>query len=415
MRTRLSPVEAVRIILDNIHVTGVETVTLPDALDRVLAEHVESPIDMPQWNNSAMDGYAARASDVRDRCPVELTIVEEIPAGLFPTKSLGAGQCTRLFTGAPVPESADSVIRQEDTTALGKGSVRINDDRDAGCNVRPRGEDIQKGAVVVAKGTNIGPAQLGVLASVAHRDIAVVRRPLVAIMATGDEIVDVDERDAILAGEKIASSNTYTLQSLVQRAGGLPINLGIAKDDPDDLRQRLGHATEADVVVTSGGVSVGEHDYLRPVLDELGMDLKFWRIRMRPGAPVGFGVIGNVPWIGLPGNPVSTMVTFELFAKPAIRKALGHETLFPRTFKVKTAEPLETAAPLQHFLRVTIDESNGPPTARLTGPQGSGILTSMEKADALMIVPEDKRKIASGERLDAFYLDETRYVREVPF
>jgi molybdopterin molybdotransferase len=261
----------------------------------------------------------------------------------------------------------------------------------------------------------LGPAHLGVVASLARPQVRAHRRPQVAILGSGDEIAELDEAEAILAGKKIASSNTYTLSALLSMTGADVCNLGIAKDDPADLRARLTKAKSADVIVTTAGVSVGEHDHLRAVLDELGLQPGFWRIRMRPGAPVGYGILNGRPWIGLPGNPVSTMVTFELFVRPLLRKLAGHRGLFRRPVTVRTTERIVLGPRLRHFLRAIVSEDNGSLVARLTGPQGSGILTSMARANALLIVPENKSEVAEGESLQAIRLDETAHVEQPPF
>jgi molybdopterin molybdotransferase len=415
-----SPGEAARAILAAIAPLPAEAVPLSDALDLVLAEDVTSRIDLPPWDNSAMDGYAVRSADVAaGGPPVDLTVIETIPAGGFPAKLIGPGECARIFTGAPLPEGADGVIRQEDATPLeGGGRVRINDLRDAGKNVRYRGEDIRKGAAVLGAGTLLGPAQLGVLASIGTAHAPVHRRPVVAFMGSGDEIVDLDRGDEVLAGRKIASSNTYTLSGLIRREGAIPLNLGIARDDPADIRRRLEPLTQvrsADLVVTTAGISVGEHDHMRGVFEALGGRLDFWRIRMRPGAPVGFGTLHGVPWIGLPGNPVSAMVTFELFVRPAIRKLMGHATFFRRTVGVRVTERLHYPPRLTHFLRALVTERDGTLEARLTGPQGSGILTSMAKANALLVLPAERDEVEPGETLQAIRLDETGHVVEPEF
>ena len=410
----LTPREAARTVLSDLHPLAPERVSLSSALGRLLAADVVSPIDLPPWNNTAMDGYAARGADLQSP-GVELRVLEVVHAGRFPSKPVGPGECTRIFTGAPMPEGADGVVRQEDTTALGETRVRIDKVRDAGKNVRHRGEDLRKDSVVLGRGTPLEPAELGVLASIAEREIAVYRRPRVAFMGSGDEIAELDEREAILAGKKIASSNSYTLDAMIRRAGAEPLNLGIARDDPADVRQKLSGASSADLLVTSAGVSVGEHDHLRAVFEEMGGTVTFWRIRMRPGAPVGFGKLGGVPWIGLPGNPVSTMVTFELFVRPAIRRMLGYTGLFRRTVPVRVEEPIRLGPPLKHFLRAVVTERDGERTARLTGPQGSGILTSMVLANALLIVPEDQRTVEAGVRLEAIMLEEPMHVEEPPY
>ena len=413
-RTRLTPEQAAREILSAVGVLDAESVPLPAALGRVLAAPVVAPFDLPRWDNAAMDGYAVRSEDL-PAAGTTLAVVEEIAAGRFPERALGPDECARIFTGAPIPRGADGVIRQEDATRLDARTVRIEDLRDAGRNVRRRGEDIAEGARVLEPGAELGPAQIGVLASLACAAVEVHRRPRVAILGTGDEIATLDERDEIIAGTKIASSNSYTMAAMAARAGAEVVDLGIARDDPEALRERLALAADADLIVTSGGMSVGEHDYLRALLQGTDAALLFWRLRMRPGAPVGFGRYGGVPWIGLPGNPVSTMVTFELFVRPAIRKLSGHRRLFRRSTPVRLAEPVSTNAPLRHFLRVKVESEGGTLVARLTGPQGSGILSSMAKADALLVVPEDRQRVDAGETLPAILLDEPVHVTEPPY
>ena len=381
---------------------------LDDALGSVLAEDVVSPLDIPPWTNSAMDGYATRGEDVRGATaaqPVRLRVIENLPAGSFPIRAIGAGECARIFTGAPLPEGADSIIRQEDTDE-GAATVTIVKDRDVGGNIRRAGEDIRKGSMVLGEGTELGPAQLGVLASLAVANPLVYRRPRVAILGSGDEIVDIDQPEEILSGRKIASSNTHTLVALVRQTGGAPVTLGIAADTPESLREHLGRAQDCDLLVTTAGISVGEHDYIRAVLDELGATQRFWKLRMRPGAPVGFGLLGEVPWIGLPGNPVSTMVTYELFVRPAIRKMMGHERAFRRSVPVPMAEPIVLKPKLQHFLRGIVTEGPHGAEARLTGPQGSGILTSMVRANALLVIPEGQQETPVGATVQALILND---------
>ncbi len=407
-----TPAAAAQHIVDSVRPLPPVRRPLRETLDLVLAETVVSPLDLPPWDNSAMDGYAVRAADVADAGTV-LRVIESVAAGAFPTRDLGRGEATRIFTGAPLPAGADTVIRQEDTTLAGD-RVTINDLRDRGRNTRQRGGDIARGATVLAAGTTLGPAQLGVLASIAHAQPLVHPAPRVAFVGTGDEIADLDERDAIVAGRKIASSNSYTLHGLIRRAGGEPVDLGLARDTRDSLAERLQAARGADLIVTSAGVSVGEHDLVRDVVQQLGGEVALWRVRMRPGAPLGFGTLHGAPWIGLPGNPVSTMVTFELFARPAIRRLMGQPLAFRRTTAVQLIEPVTLGPPLRHYLRVIVT-SGSPPKAQLTGPQGSGILTSMTKANALLIVPENRTEVAAGETLDALILDDPHHVAAPPF
>ena len=405
----MTPAEAARVIVASVQPLAPERRRLRDALDAVLAEDVTSPIDLPPWDNSAMDGYAVRGADLRDGA--SLAVIDTIPAGTFPGKTVGTGQAIRIFTGAPLPQGADTVLRQEDTEQGANGHVTVRNTRDTGKNIRRRGEDIRKGALVLPRSTALGPAQLGVLASIAHDRPLVHRTPRVAFMGSGDEIVDLDQKQEILAGTKIATSNSYTLDALIRRAAAEPIDLGVARDTKESLREHLEGAKGADVLVTTAGVSVGEHDLVRDVLHELGGELKFWRIGMRPGAPVGFGSLGGIPWIGLPGNPVSTMVTFELFVRPAIRRLQGHVLPFRRTVRVVVREPITLGPQLRHYLRAVVAGGD----ARLTGPQGSGILTSMARANALLIVPADMPAVAAGTELDALVLDDPQHVAEPPY
>jgi len=421
----LSAREAATRIVSAVEPLGAGRVALDDALGQVLAENIISPLDIPAWTNSAMDGYAARGDDVRGASLEHarvLTVIEQIPAGHFPTRAIGPGECSRIFTGAPLPEGADTVIRQEDTDG-GADRVVITRDRDIGLNIRRAGEDIRKGATVLAPGAPLGAAELGVLASLAVATPLVHRRPRVAILGGGDEIVDIDQPEEILSGRKVASSNTHTLMALVRLAGGVPVNLGIARDTPESVQAHLERAADCDLLVTTAGISVGEHDHLRGVIEAMGGRVDFWKLRMRPGAPVGFGSLTirasdrpTIPWVGLPGNPVSTMVTFELFVRPAIRRLLGHPLPFRAATEVELEAPIRLGPKLQHFLRAVVsDHPTVGPSVRLTGSQGSGILTSMVKANALLIVPEGTQECEQGARMDALLLEDWRHQVTPPF
>jgi molybdopterin molybdotransferase len=415
--TSLSASDAALRILAEVRRQPPVRIPLDDALGGVLADPVVSPIDIPAHTNSAMDGYAVRADDVRgasEEAPRRLRVVETIPAGRFPTRGIGPGECARIFTGAPLPDGADSVIRQEDTD-VGATEVAIHRDRDAGANIRRAGEDVRTGATVLDAGTELGAAQLGVLASLAVAAPLIHRRPRVAILGSGDEIADLDRPDEILSGRKTASSNTHTLTALIRLAGAHPVNLGIAADTPESLRTHVTGALDCDLLVTTAGISVGEHDHLRAVMEELGTEIIFWKLRMRPGAPVGFGVLRGVPWIGLPGNPVSAMVTFELFVRPAIRKMMGHRLPFRRTLPVRVAERIVLGPRLQHFLRAIVTEADREPVARLAGPQGSGILTSMVRANALLVIPEGQHETPEGAMVRALRLNDPLHLAEPPW
>ena len=405
--TRLAVDAASAQVLAGVRPLDGEPVALEAALGRILAWDVSSPVSLPPWDNASMDGFAVRAEDVRGASaerPVRLRVLETIPAGRRATRTIGTGDAARIMTGAPVPDGADSVVRVEDTDA-GAEVVMIRDDRDASRNVRQRGEDVRADTVVLRAGTLLGAAHIGVLASVGCAQPVVHKRPRVAILATGDELVPVERFAEVLGGERIVSSNSYALEAAVRAAGGEPVALGIAADDPDALADKLRGAEGCDVVLTSGGVSVGDFDFTREVVQRLGGTLDLWRVRMRPGAPLGFGTLFGVPWLGLPGNPVSALVTFELFARPLIRVLAGYRRPHRRTIDVVLGERISLAAPLVHFLRATLIEVGGElPCARLTGSQSSGMLTSMANADVLLVVPPEPAEVPAGARLRAIPL-----------
>ena len=406
--TRLGVLEASAHMLADVRPLPHEDVAIERALGRVLARDVVSPVFLPPRDNASMDGFAVHADDVRGASaeqPVELRVIGTVAAGSVFAGAIGRGQAVRIMTGAYVPAGADSVVRVEDTDGAAD-RVSIRDDRDAGRNIRLRGEDVRGDQVVMRAGTAIAAPHVGVLAAVGRATVPVYRKPRVAILATGDELVTLDRFSEVLDGTRIVSSNSYALAAAVIGAGGEPVPLGIAPDDPAALAGRLRAAEGCDVVLTSGGVSVGDFDYTRQVVAELGGTLSLWRVRMRPGAPLGFGTLFGVPWLGLPGNPVSALVTFELFGRPLIRMLGGHARPHRRTIGVTLAEPLRLGAPLTHFLRVALeDTADGYPVARLTGAQSSGMLTSMSSADALLIVPSDPLDVPAGATLRALPLD----------
>ncbi len=404
---RLSVEEAAAQIIAAVAPLPSESVPLRDALGRVLARDVLSPVTLPPWDNSSMDGYAVRSSDVQAAgtgSRVMLDVLETVAAGSMATQPVRPGTAIRIMTGAPIPEGADTVIRVEDTDA-GVHRVEIRDNRDAGRNVRPRGEDLRAGGVAVAAGTLLGPGAVGVLASVGAARVEVHRAPRVAVLTSGDELVDVGSIEEVRRGTRIVSSNSYSIGAAVRLAGGEPMDLGIARDDPAVLRAALERARGADLVITTGGVSVGAFDFTREVVSALGAEMKFWRVRMRPGAPVSFGMIGDTPWLGLPGNPVSALVTFELFARPAIRRMRGESRPYRRPVRVTVDEPVTINAPLTHFLRAVVSRNSDDQLfARLTGPQGSGLLTSMARANALLVIPPERQQVPRGEQVMALLL-----------
>jgi molybdopterin molybdotransferase len=408
--TRLGVIEASSHMLAGVTPLEGEAVPLDRALGRVLAREVVSAVTLPPWDNASMDGFALRGADVAgasaDR-PVQLRVVETIAAGKRGTRHIGPGEAARIMTGAPVPPGADSVVRVEDTEGGSDAAmVAVRDGRDAGRNVRARGEDIRADSVVLAAGTAITAAHVGVLSSVGCAAPFVHRRPRVAILATGDELVPLERFADVRAGERIVSSNSYSLAAAVQAAGGDAVALGIAPDEPGALARRLRSAEGCDMVLTSGGVSVGDFDYTREVVGTLGGELSLWRVRMRPGAPLGFGRLFGVPWLGLPGNPVSALVTFELFARPLLRVLGGHRRPHRPMVQVVLREEVQLAAPLTHYLRAVLTpEDDGRIVGSLTGPQSSGMLTSMAAADALLVLTGDQTTFPAGTLVPAMVLD----------
>ena len=392
-------------ILAAIHPLGTETIRLRDALGRVLANDARSPIEHPPWDNSSMDGYAVHAADAANASkssPVVLPVAETVRAGQRPSAPLRAGTAVRVMTGAPVPDGTDTVIRVEDTDR-GTEFVTIHDHRDLRKNIRLRGVELHKNDIAVYSGTVIGPAQIGVLASVGAAKVRVHKVPSVAVIASGDELVDLDKFSEVEAGHAIVSSNSYTIRAAAAATGATIADYGIVRDDPRALANRIHAARTSDLIVTTGGVSVGAFDHTRDVVRGLGGDVRIDRVRMRPGAPLAFGLIQGVPWLGLPGNPVSALVTFELFARPLIRRLRGEHAIFPLPVPVIVDESIELQAPLTHFLRCVVRPGDdGELHARLTGSQSSAILTSMTIATGLLIVPHDRMRVGVGARLYAF-------------
>jgi molybdopterin molybdotransferase len=386
--------EAIGIILRAVEPLGVETVPLLEAQGRVLGEGLAARRDQPPWDNSAMDGYAVRWEDV-DRSPSKLAVIEEIPAGALSKKKVGKGEAARIFTGAPMPEGADTVIRQEDTRAEG-ATVVILKSSHAGEHVRPRGQDVKTGQPVLPSGAVMRPAMIGMAAAMGYAQATVHKRPRVAILTTGDELA---EPGSPIAPNQIYNSNAYSLAAQVSEAGGEPRRLGPVKDDPKELTERLREALDADAVIVSGGVSVGEYDYVKDVLKSLDMETRFWGVNIRPGHPTLFGTIKNRPIFGIPGNPVSTMVTVELFVRPAVLKMAGHANLFRPVVEATLETEFANRPGRVHFVRVIVNRTETGYTVKPTGIQDSGILLSMVQAQGLMILPADAKTIPAGSRV----------------
>ena len=388
-------------------------VPLADALGYALAVPVVSDIALPPWDNAGMDGYAVRRADVSTAsadAPVSLRVIATAAAGVdvAALPAIGAGEAVRIMTGAPVPPGTDAVVRIEDTDG-GTDVVQIHDARDlAGRgNVRPRGEDVSDGETLFAAGTRIGASHLGVLASIGCATVMVHRRPRVTVLSSGDELVLVDRFDEVRAGRRIVASSTYSLPPVLRDAGADVTVAPLVPDTLDAMTHAISSAIDGgcDLLVTTGGVSVGAHDYTRDALVALGGQVDFWRARIRPGGPIGTGSVRGVPWLGLPGNPVSTMVTGALFAWPLVRALGGHTRRSHRVVRATLRERVETPAPLTYFLRVQLDrQPTGEYDAVLAGPQGSNLLRTMAMADALLVIPESCTMANAGDVFDAIVL-----------
>jgi len=386
-------------ILSRVGPLSVERVDIMGALGRVLAEPIVSRATIPPWPNSSMDGYAVRAQDTNGE-PVELAIVGRIIAGAMPSRPLRAGESMRIFTGAPLPEGADAVVPQEDVAADDR-RVTVRGRIAPGAYVRPAGEDVRTGDLVVKPGGVVGAAEVGLLATLGYSQVRVYRRPRVAILSTGNELADLGTQPG---PAQIPNTNTYSLMAQVIESGGEPTNLGVAPDQLEAITERVRWGlAAADVLVTSAGVSVGELDLVREALERSGAELHLWQVSMRPGKPITFGTRDGRPVFGLPGNPVSAMVTFELFVRPALRRMAGADVIDRPRIRARALDRIANPGSQRGYLRVTLTPDGLSYGARLTGDQGSAILRSMVLADGLAVVAPDTT-IAAGEAVDVIVL-----------
>ena len=387
----LSVEEALEQILAKVRPLPTERVELVASLGRVLAATVRSTRVIPPWPNSSMDGYAVRANDTHPGAA--LTVVGRIVAGALPDRPIGTGETMRIFTGAPLPGGADAVVPQEDVD-VAEPRVHLRAAAERGAYVRPAGEDVQVGDLVLEPGTVIGPAEIGLLATLGHSQVEVSRRPRVAVLSTGSELADLGVEPG---PAQIPNSNSYSLMAQVMEAGGTAVNLGVAPDRLDVIAERIRRGAEADVLVSSAGVSVGDLDLVRDALVAAGAELHLWKVNMRPGKPITFGTLGHRPVFGLPGNPVSAMVTFELFVRPALLAAQRRRRLNRPRVHAVAAERIVNRGSRRVYLRVSLEEREGRWRARLTGDQGSGILRSMVAADGLAVLAGDTTLNAGAE------------------
>jgi len=384
-------------------VVGIEQVNIRAALGRVLAKDIVSPVDVPAHDNSAMDGYAVRHADLSAHGETTLTVVGSAFAGKPYTGTIGKGECVRIMTGGVVPEGMDTIVMQEHVRAAG-GKVTIGTGHRRNQNLRRAGEDLARGGVALARGKLIGPADIGLVASLGIAEAAVFRKLRVAFFSTGDELVSIGTP---LATGQIYDSNRYTIGAMLARLGCVAIDMGVVADDPAALEQAFRDAAaSADVVITSGGVSVGEADYVKQLMDRLG-EVVFWKIAMKPGRPLAYGRVGHAHFFGLPGNPVSVMATFYQFVRDALYVLMGRDPVPPiPMLKVRCTSALKKAPGRTEFQRGILTANGaGGYSVRTTGEQGSGILSSMAQANCFIVLPVDAGNLEPGTPVDVQVLE----------
>ncbi len=394
----ISVEEAQKIILNKIETMPSERVLLSESLGRTLAEEITSPLDHPPWDTSAMDGYAVHFSDTTTaspETPCNLRVVETIPAGALPQKKVHPGEAAKIMTGAPMPAGADGVVKVEDSNGSDK-TVAVFTKCEHGDYIRFKGEAIRKGDAVLERGMRIRSAEIAMMASIGKSVVPVFQQPRIAVLSTGDELADLDETRG---PDKILNSNGYGLAAQVIEAGGTAINLGIAKDDRKHLEEKIASGLSADFLIISGGVSMGDYDFVLEVLEKLGVSMHLWKVAMKPGKPVAFGTKARRPIFGLPGNPVSSMVTFEQFVRPAILKASGRTQISRPLITATLQEDIHKRPGRRQFLRAVLSLEDGTYQVRSTGAQGSAVLMSLVKANALMILPEAGEQIKAGTKI----------------
>ncbi|TWJ19810.1 molybdopterin molybdotransferase MoeA [Geobacter argillaceus] len=385
--------EARKIILDSIAPLGVEQVGLLDAAGRIIAEEIVAPRDLPLTDNSAMDGYAVITADCRETARLQVTGF--IPAGGEIVSAVVPGTAIKIMTGAPVPPGCDAVVPVEET-AEENGVVTIKAPVVQSQHIRFTGEDIAAGETAITAGTLLRPPEIGLLASFGYAVVRVYRRARVAILSTGDELVHLGTPPT---PGRIVNSNSFSLAAAVKEIDAEPVLLGIARDNRDSLQAKMVEGLKADALITSAGVSAGDLDLVRDVLAELGIRQLFWRVDMKPGGPTAFGLKGTTPVFSLPGNPVSTMITFEEFVRPALLKMMGHTRVVRHRVPATLREEVRKKAGKVNFLRVRLERIDGNLVATTSGDQNTGILKTMIQADGVALLPKDRTSFAAGEEL----------------
>jgi molybdopterin molybdotransferase len=406
MTKLLSVEEALNKVLEEITTLGIERVDLLSSLDRVIREDIIAPSDIPLTANSAMDGYAVIAKDLENASsenPIKLEVIEDLPAGYLAKSQITSGQAIRIMTGATIPEGADSVVMVEVTKKFEDKFVEIFESVKVGQHIRLRGEDLKKGDLLIKSGTLLRASQVGVIASVQRPFVKVSRRPVVAILSTGDELVEIEEP---LSPGKVVNANSYSLAALVKESGAIPIVQPIAKDNEEEIRNSIKVSLAADFIVSSGGVSVGDYDYVKPALESLGAELKFWRVSMKPGKPLVFGLLSGKPYFGLPGNTVSSMLSFLLFVRPALGKAMGQTPPWTmQEIDVILSSRASSKGDRRTYLRANLSYKEGKFYAQLALKQGSGVSSSMLGANALVILEEGITELKEGSSAKALLIN----------
>ncbi|HWR45518.1 gephyrin-like molybdotransferase Glp [Sporomusa sp.] len=405
MRTGILLEEAQQILLEKVHSLQTSCVTLFEAVGRILSQDIQAKTDLPPFNRSPLDGYALQARDTAEAdtlSPVSLAVIEEVPAGYMPRQKVTAGTAIKIMTGAPIPEGADVVIKYEDVE-WEQNTVRLFHKLKAGSNIVLTGEDVVKGEIIAKQGSRLTPPLVGVLAAQGFAEVPVVRKPKVAILSTGDEVIDPSE--ALHPG-KIYNSNMHSLCASCIALGAEPLPMGIVPDNKQLIAEKISHALGlADIVITTGGVSVGDYDAVPDALKELSADLLFWKIEMKPGSPVVAAVHNNKLIIGLSGNPAAALITFDLVVVPLIKKMLGQDRHLPLTVPVVLANGFYKSSPQRRFLRAQLYRKNRTVYAKLTGEQGNGALKSMIDCNALIDVNAGSGPLTAGEHGVALILD----------